>query len=471
MKLFHLLIQVIGFLLSGLGNLLQAIIELFEKKSGFNAEFGSESSIASPWNKGFLIAKHRRLTRRKSYENILIAGPTGSGKTTRLLLKNLYALKNCSIIVNDPSKELYHLASGYLSQFFTIKTLNFSDSSLSSGYNILSRISRPNDINKIADLLVRTTISGNSSDPFWSLQTKALLAVLIRLVLYQEREYQNMANVLYILNQFAVNPETVDKWIVRTGDEKLLLEYKAIITTPEKTLQNIVASAKAALQLFDDPEIARVTSHDSISFDSFREKPTVLFLHNSIADQKYISILNSIFFEQLYGYILKKLPEKEELDLFIILEEASSLHVPVLPVAIANTRKHRVGNIICCQGTNQLHTFYKDEASNIVSNCITKIYLPGQTAMDTLREIETISGKCIHKDEKGTERVRPLITIDEIRLLEENHSLILHSNHPIIKGRTSPFYRSWKYKQYAAIPPIPFSTDIPTGAMPLLTAL
>jgi type IV secretion system protein VirD4 len=438
------------------------LLFLDSRTKAFQAVFGKETLIASRFNKGFLISRHRKLTRRKSFENILLCGPTGSGKTTRLLLKNLYSLRNCSIIINDPSKELYYLASGFLSKFFKILTLNFSDSAVSSGYNILSRIKKPNDINKIAHLLVAATIDKNSSDPFWSLQTKALLNILIRLVLYQPVEYRNMANVLHVLHNFAAHPKKVDEWIVKTKDEKLILDYKSMVATPEKTLLNIVASAKSALQLFEDDEIAKVTAHDSIDFESLRKKPTIVFLHNSIADQKYISILNSIFFEQLYGFILQKLPEKKELDLFIILEEASSLYIPVLPVAIANTRKHRVGNLLCVQSKAQLETFYKNDAENVVSNCVTKIFLPGITAMETLRDIETLSGKTMQKDKNGTERVRQLITIDEVRQLPINRTLILSGNFPIIKGRTSPYYHSYfKYRLYSKIPPLPLQGNIP----------
>ena len=446
-----------------------AIVDALTKQQGFNAEFGAETLVAKRYHKGFVISKNRKLTRRKSFENVLISGPTGSGKTTRLLLKNLYSLRNASIIVNDPSKELFQLASGYLSQHFKILTLNFSDSTISAGYNILSRIKKPNDINKIAHLLVAASLDkGNSSDPFWSLSVKTLLQLLIRLTLLQTVEYRNMANVINLVHYFAASPEQVDRLVAKTNDQKLILEYKSFISTPEKTLQNIVASAKAALQLFDDPEIIKTTAYDTIDFESLRQKPTIVFLHNSIGDQKYISILNSIFFEQLYGHILQQLPQKDELDLFIILEEASSLFVPILPLAVANCRKHRVGNLICVQSPGQLKTFYKDEADNIAANCVTKIFLPGQTSMDTLREIETLSGKYIYKDEKGVERVKPLITTDEIRLLPENRSLILSGNKSIIKGSTSPYWRNLNFRQYAKTPPVSLQGDIPNTPVPLL---
>ncbi|HZY40336.1 MAG TPA: type IV secretory system conjugative DNA transfer family protein [Mucilaginibacter sp.] len=459
----------LSFILTLLGDLCNSLIDAFEKKKGFNANFGKESDIASRFNKGFLISKHRKLTRRKSFENILLSGPTGSGKTVRLIAKNLFTLRNCSIIINDSSKELFLLVSGHLNQFFNILTLNFSDSTISSGFNVLSRIKKPNDVNKIAHLLVASSLDkGNSSDPFWSLQSKSLLQILIRLILHQPEEYRNMANVLHVLNNFAAQPKKVDVWIAKTKDEKLILDYKALISTPEKTLQNIVASAKAALQLFDDPEIAKTTAYDTIDFDQLRQKPTIIFLQNSISDQKYISILNSIFFEQLYGHILQELPGKNELDTFIILEEASSMYIPMLPLALANTRKHRVGNLICVQSPNQLKTLYKDEADNIASNCVTKIYLPGQTSMEVLRDLESLSGKCIYIDEKKQERVKQLLTVDEIRLLPENRTLILSGNHPFIKGRTSPYYKSLRYKGYAKIPPTSLKGDIPDEPLSLL---
>jgi type IV secretion system protein VirD4 len=443
--------------------------DLFEKQKGFSATFGKETSIASRFNKGLLISKHRKLTRRKSYENILLAGPTGSGKTTRLLYKMLTELQGVSCIVNDPSKELYMLSSGYLSQSYEIKTLNFSNSVESCGFNILSRIKKPSDVNKIANLLVASSLDkGGNSDPFWSLQSKTLLSILIRLLMHQPKEYLNMANVLFTLNIFASSPKQVDIWIAKTKDPKLILDYKSLIATPEKTLQNIVASCKAALQAFDDPEICTVTSHDSIDFDALRKKPTIIFLHNAVSDMKYINMLNGIFFEQLYGHILQKLPDQDDLDLFIFLEEASSLYIPVLPSAISNTRKHRTSNIICVQSPQQLATFYKEDATNISSNCLTKIFLPGITAMETLREIETLSGKCIYKDNKGTERVKPLISTDEIRLLPEDRTLILSGNKPLIKGRTSPFFKSRKYRRYSEIPPVPLQGDIPEEPLLLL---
>lgn len=434
-----------------------------KKSNGYNSTFADISEIASSFNHGFLINRSDRLTKLQSFQNLLICGPTGSGKTSRLIFPNLCVLKDCSIVVNDPSKELYTLFSGYASKFFEIKTLNFSDSSVSSGYNILSRIKKSNDIQKISNILVSSTLEKGSGggDPFWSLQTKTLLNILLRLVQFQPQVYRNMANVKFLLDVFAVKPKYIDSLIAQTNDKGLILEYKSLIATPEKTLQNITASAKASLQIFSDEEFAKVTSVDTINFETLRERPTIIFLHNSIADQKHASTLISIFFQQFYEYILSRIPNKKELPIYIILEEASSLYIPVLPISLANTRKHFCATMVAIQNVKQLENFYGKEAENIASNCVTKCYLPGITSLENLREIESLGGKMTYIDENGKEKSKSLMTIDEIRRMDENEILILCGNHPFILSKTSPYYLSFKYSRRASYPPAPFKGEIP----------
>lgn len=447
---------------------LYSLWDSLTKRGTFENNLGKETDIGNRFNKGIVYSINRRLNKKTSYANVLLVGPSGSGKSQRIIIKNLVALKNCSLIVNDPSMELYYATSAYLQQYFKILTLNFSSSKISCGYNILSRIKRPNDINKIADMLTRGTLGKGGGEMFWILQTKALLTAFITLVVYQPEQYRNMANVLHLLNLFATDPKKVDALVVKTKDNKLLLAYKTFVVMPPKTLQSIIASASAALNLFSDPEIARVTAYDSFSIQNLRDQPTVLFLHNSVSDQAYINTLNGIVFTQLFGEILNKLPEKHHLDLHFILDEASSLFIDGYATYLANTRKARVSNLICTQSIGQLRTLYGDESKNIVANTWTKIFLAGNTDIETLKEIELLAGKTITKGANGSERVTSLISVDAIRQLPKNRTLILSGNNPIIKGRTSPYYKSFTYRKYRLLPPLELLGDIPDAPIPFL---
>ena len=465
-----LLAQTLLFLWEVLTDSLTILWDALNTPKAHTATFGKETDIASRFNKGFLISKHRRLTLRKSFENLMLCAPTGAGKTTRFIIKQLLLLKNCSIIVNDPSGEVYAKTSGYLSQFFKLKIINFSDSKVSFGYNLLSRIKSKQDINKIADLLVRASLeSGKGNDPFWGLQTRALLSICIRIVLYQSEPYRNMANVLHMVKLFSAEPKTTDYIVVQSKDEQLLLDYKAMVAMPEKTRQNIVASATASLQIFESEEIARMTAIDHIQLEELRKTPTIVFLHNKIGDMKFITTLQSIFFTQLYTYLLDHLPKKDELPIHIIMEEASSLYIEGLPIFISNTRKHQVSNFLCVQSLQQLKSQYGDDALSIFANCGTRLFLPGTSDLQTLKEIEVLSGKTTVKNKEGKEVVKSLVTIDEARRLKENRTLILSGNVPIIKGYSSPYYKSYKYKKLTALPPKPFVQYIPDMPVPLLT--
>jgi type IV secretion system protein VirD4 len=89
------------------------------------------------------------------------------------------------------------------------------------------------------------------------------------------------------------------------------------------------------------------------------------------------------------------------------------------------------------------------------------VYLPGITAIDELREIEALSGKCTYTDKHNHEKTKSLVTVEEIRQLPENRALILSQNHPIILSKTAPYFRSLVYRHYAKAVLKPVETRIP----------
>lgn len=465
----ELLLTILQFIVSLIGGFFGALADAFSKQDGASAQFGNERLIASRLNRGFVVSRYRKLTRKMSFRNLLISSPTGGGKTVKLLLPTLLSLRDCSMIVNDNSKELYNLSSAYKATHMKIRTLNLSDSSESSGFNILADIKDVQDIYRIAHIMVQTSLDkGNNSDQFWSLSVKSMLATFIKITLLQSEEYRHMPQVLNLIKTFQAHPEKIDPLVASAKDEKLLLDYSSFLAIPDRTRDNIVASALAALQIFESPELAKVASFHSINFPDFRKQPTLLYLHVSVGDAKFFSSFISLLFESYFRAMLERLPAKSDYDCFSLIDEASTLFIPLLPAACANGRKFRCGSVIVVQSKNQLRTFYKDEAANICSNTVTHIHLAGQTSLEELREIEALSGKCTYKDKEGKERTKSLVTVDEARQLPESRSLILSANHPIIKGRVSPYWRNLLFSRHTKLPPFPILGDIPNSPIPLM---
>jgi type IV secretory pathway TraG/TraD family ATPase VirD4 len=184
----------------------------------------------------------------------------------------------------------------------------------------------------------------------------------------------------------------------------------------------------------------------------FRNKPTALFIQNSVADQKYYSVLTSIFFEQFFSFLLGRFPNENEQDIFLLIDEASSLNLPTLPLAVANVRKHRSGIMLLVQDFNQLvHHYGKNDADGIKSNCFAKMYFTGQS-LETSRELEQTLGKFQYEDDKKRTVVRPLMTNDEIRTLDIKRAILICGHHPPILGRLRPFYKNSEYLNFSKIP-------------------
>ena len=458
----NIITQIIKIIFSILEGILKFIFEIFEfvfdlltkkRKEEYTADFESEwGSLVSSYNQGFCLTGRRNLSIKDSYQNALIVGGTGVGKTSVVLLPSLYTMQS-SFVVHDPSGELYAKSAGYLkSKGYDVKVLHFANPKMSCGYNPLIRCNTSSDIQRIASMLVHNTLGKNSKDPFWNTQAVSLMAMLITILKKQDKQYQNLFNVRQLLNYLGSNPQAVDQLFSKHADDILFSEYKSFLAYDEKVTSGVIATCKAALTIFSDEFVAKITSTDNLDFMDFRNKPTILFIQNSVADQRYFSIITSIFFEQFISFVLSRFPANNEQDIFFLIDEASSLNIPTLPLAVANIRKHRTGAMLLLQDYNQLvHNYGKYEADAIKSNCYAKMYFTGQS-LETATDLEKTLGKFEFKDKEGRKVVRSLMTNDEIRMMDIDRALLICGNTSPIKAKLRPYYERIRFSNYSSIP-------------------
>ena len=468
-QFFELFFQITGTVFQFLFEFFEMIFTGIPKKNkSYSADFAPAGTILSTWNYGFNLTGRKKMTVKNSYQNALIIGGTGAGKSSVVLVPSLFSMRS-SFIVHDPSGELFSKSAGYLNQKgYDVKLLNFAKPSVSSGYNPLSRANSSSDIQKVASMLIENAFGGKSKDPFWNTQASALLAMLITILKKQEPQFQNLYNVRQLLNQMGSSPKSVDALFSRHADEVLFSEYKSFIAYDEKVVNGVLATAKAALQIFSDESVAKVTSVDNINLIDFRKKPVVLFIQNSVADQKYYSILTSLFFEQFFSFVLGCFPKKNEFDIFLLIDEASSLNLPTLPLAVANVRKHRCGIMLLVQDFAQIiHNYGRYDADAIKSNCFAKMYFTGQS-LETTKELEQTLGRYEYEDEHGKKVVRSLMTNNEIRTMKSSRALLVCGNNLPIVARLKPYYKRFQYRQFSAIPLPELKSKIDIDVVPLL---
>lgn len=468
-QIFKSIFELLEGILKFLFEFAEFIFQLARKKKEYNSSFTSQGTLLSRRDYGFCLTGRINLSAKDSYQNAIIIGGTGTGKSSVVLIPSLYTMRG-SFIIHDPSGELYSKSAGYLKERgYEIKILNFANPQNSSGYNPLIRANSSSEIQKAATLLVETALGGKTKDPFWNTQATALLTMLITILKKQGTEYQNLYNVRHLLNLLGGSPDKVDSLFSEHADDILFAEYKSFISFDDKVVSGVIATCKASLQIFNDEYVAKVTSVDSLDLMEFRNSPTALYIQNSVADQKYYSVLTSLFFEQFFSFLLGRFPNNYENDIFLLIDEASSLNLPTLPLAVANVRKHRSGIMLLIQDFNQLvHHYGKYDADGIKSNCFAKMYFTG-ASLETTKELEQMLGKYQYEDDKKRTVVRPLMTNDEIRTMDIKRALLVCGHHPPILAKLKPYYKNSAYLNYSNIPVTESKSENLTDNIPLLS--
>src|SRR5574337_1302853 len=114
-QLLEIMFTLLTDVLSGFFKLLVDLVSLgvtsFSKKKGYAADFATEGTLLSRWNKGFSLTGRKQITEKNSFMNCMIAGTTGSGKTQVALLPSLFSMQG-SFIVHDPANENFQKSSG-----------------------------------------------------------------------------------------------------------------------------------------------------------------------------------------------------------------------------------------------------------------------------------------------------------------------------------------------------------------------
>lgn len=412
----------------------------------------------------------RRISEKDSWCHASCISPSGSGKSSIYALGNLLTADGkSSYIALDASDELRPQSSGWLhyEMGYSIAVLNVANVSQSQRWNPLARCRSHSDLQKIATTLVDASLDHGSSgsQSFWNTSAKDLLTTLLRCLMNCEEKYRTIANLRFLLNY--VGDESLDGFVLRTADAQTWSDYMGVRRYSEKVLLSIVATCRAAVQPWADPELVRLTSSDTLEFDKLRTTPTILYISVPESEMSYWGFFTSILYGQLFEFLSK--PEKSGepfLGVYAILDEFGNT-APIINCAshLTSLRKRKVSLSILTQDVSQIESKYgRAEATTILSSCATRIYLPGMSQAMCESVSKELGQETIEITENGRvhREKRPLLSPDEVRTMPSNRAICISSNKRPILLHTRPFYRSRKLKRRSRIapPPIPVAENI-----------
>ena len=392
--------------------------------------------------------KHRRNL------NILVCGGSGAGKT-RFFCKPNAMQCNTSFVILDPKGEIVRDIGGLLeNKGYEVRVLDLINMHRSHCYNPFVYLRNDNDVQRlVTNLFKATTPKGSQSqDPFWDTAASMLLLALVFYLKYEAPpDEQNFPMVMELLragevredDDSYVSPldELFDRLEMVNPEHIALKYYRDYHSGSAKTLKSIQITLAARLEKFNLESLAGLTATDELDLPSLGEKKVALFAlipDNDTSFNFLVSILYTQLFQQLFYLADHKYGGSLPVHCHFIMDEFANVALPDnFERVLATMRSRRISVSIIIQNMAQLKGLFKDSWESVVGNCDTFLYLGGneQSTHEYISKMlgkETIGTQTrgITKGRNGSSNTnyqnagRELLTLDEVRLLDNSNAII-----------------------------------------------
>ena len=370
-------------------------------------------------------------------------GSSGSGKSVTAVIPTVTFIANAkekrSIFITDPKGEIYHHTSKMLKEKgYNILTIDFREPQLSNHINILepiiceyekyieyedlsnkteqqeeklnyknislSHYAEANRlISSIATMVMQEEIPGK--DPFWNNSAKNLLEGLIGFFLEEYKDGK--------ITRDQITMTSIRKFQNSTMEEKNSRFFKSyierkkygskskdslmpILSTSDNTYRSITGVFSEKMAIFDDINVANITSKSDFKLDILGREPTALFVIVPDEDKVYytlVTLIVGLLYRELVKLANKEKTKKLPIQMDWLLDEFANC--PPLSdiesiVSVSRSRGMRFHFFI--QSFAQLDNVYGKEVAQIILDNSGIQYLKTNT-MSTAEEISKRLGK------------------------------------------------------------------------------
>lgn len=370
-----------------------------------------------------------------------VVGPSGTGKSRKIFLPNLFFLANkVSMFVHDTSGELWKLTSGYWTSVARFAPHEPEQS------RCLNWVPLCGDQNALETLIYAETIvtngdSNHSKDKFWDRTATALLAGVFAHAATTETPTPAFAYDL-ITN---LELEELERVLIGSPSRFAREEGMKIKRADDKTRKNILSGLSSCLDFMRDERIRRFTSGTTKApdFTQMRRENIAAFwcIPDTLAE-----VLRPLTCLAV-RVMMSQLKETDGNHCYLMLDEFDTLgRIPKFESDITLLRKRKVIIVAGVQLLSQLTKNYGRESAEIILEGLQSIVvlsgLKGKIAKEIsewLGEFTLIEDSVSVSNNHGllqggststSERkhARRLMTADELRRIDDNEVLILTTN-------------------------------------------
>lgn len=452
-----------------------------------SARWATPSEIKKLFNrtyeKNMLFSQNARMdlnTRKtRKNNNILIVGSSGSGKTRFFLKPNLMQCHS-SYVVTDPKGELLPECGKMLRKNgYKIRYWNSINFKQSMHYNPFVYIKSEKDILTLVNTIILNTKGegDKSSEDFWVKAERLLYNSLIAYIFYECKESEkNITTLIFLLDSIEVkeNDENhvspIDIIFSELESKQpshfAVSQYNKFKKAAGKTAKSILISCGARLAPFDIEELQEITSYDELSLDTIGDEKTAIFIMPSDTDSTFDFIIGMIFtqmFNILCDRAIDKYKGKLPVHVRVLADEIINIcQIPKLEKITAVIRSREISLCPIVQNIGQIKSLYKENASTIIGNCNSLLFL-GSDEHETTKSMSERVGKTTinynttsqSKGINGSSTVaqqtiaRDLITPDEVAVLDDDECIVFVKGKRPLKDKKFNIEKHKNYKELA----------------------
>ncbi len=365
---------------------------------GFGVQPSKPEAHRSILDEEWSVAKDRLNTypnavdpNNRGDRHIITIGPNGSGKTRRLLIPNLFRLKNWSLVVVDIKGELAAKTAAYRAAQkghrvlvvdpFLAMEKNYPNLAkqhpflVSNGFNPIaaldpSRDEFPDDALALGEALIRV----EGQEPHWSQSAQDLIAALVMFVRITKPETGSLADVRAILGKAPKGfREAIREAMIAGVDadcDELTIKAARFseLTSDNKELNSILSTALTQTRWLDSRPVKTDLGKGGFDFASLKETPTTVYL---ILPPRYLATHSTwlrVLITSALMPLLRSVEDAEVPMLFMLDEFAQMGRMPVIENNIALLRGYGVKLWPVFQDLAQAQDLYEKRWESFIGN-------------------------------------------------------------------------------------------------------
>lgn len=210
-----------------------------------------------------------------------------------------------------------------------------------------------------------------------------------------------------------------------------------------RTVSSVYTTARTVVWPWVNPVVAGTATDTTISADWLLSGPNTIYISIPLADQVRLrpilgGVLNDLVAQVFDRFVRKNVPL--EFPLLIVIDEAATLRPEQLASWVATLAGAGVQLVTIWQSLSQVEAAYGHHAPAILTNHLTKVFLPGMsdlTGLDYLGRIagdEHVPSYLAARPRTGDER-DPVATLalappTVLRQMKPGHAVLLHGTLP-----------------------------------------